>query len=135
MLNKIQKKLKSWFSKGDEDLETHLPLDENATFILKVDNIEIGKLHCENGVWEFKYTDEFKKIGKDYNLITGFPDLNKVYRENTLWPFFRVRIPGLKQPAVQEIIKKEKINQENEVSLLKRFGQKTISNPYVLISL
>ncbi|MHB8261810.1 MAG: HipA N-terminal domain-containing protein [Bacteroidia bacterium] len=135
MLNKIQKKLKDWFSKGDEDLETHLPLDENATFMLKVDNIEIGKLHCENGVWEFAYTDEFKKIGKDYNLITGFPDLNKVYRENTLWPFFRVRIPGLKQPGVQEIIKKEKINQENEVSLLKRFGQKTISNPYVLISL
>lgn len=133
MLNKIQNKIKSWFSKGDEDLITHLPLDENATFILKVDEIEIGTLHCEKGVWEFKYSDEFKKKN-EYNLITGFPDLNKVYRENTLWPFFRIRIPGLKQPAVQEIIKKENINQENEVALLKRFGQKTISNPYELLS-
>ena len=132
MLDKIQKKIKSWFSKGDEDIETHLPVDENATFILKVDDIVIGTLHCENGIWEFKYSEEFKKQ-KDYNLITGFPDLNKVYREKTLWPFFRIRIPGLKQPAVQEIIKKEQINQENEVSLLKRFGQKTISNPYELI--
>ncbi len=133
MLNKIQAKIKGWFSKGDEDLAMHLPLEENATFILKVDKIEIGILHCENGVWEFKYSEEFKNHN-EYNLITGFPDLNKVYRENTLWPFFRIRIPGLKQPAVQEIIKKEKINQENEVSLLKRFGQKTISNPYELIS-
>lgn len=131
MLNKIQKKIKSWFSKGDEDLETHLPIEENATFFLKVDNITIGTLHCENGVWEFKYTEEFKKHN-DYNLITGFPDINKVYREKTLWPFFRIRIPGLKQPAVQEIIKKEHIDQENEVSLLKSFGQKTISNPYEL---
>ena len=132
MLDKIQSKIKGWFSKGEEDLAMRLPVEEYATFILKVDKIEVGTLHCENGVWEFKYSQEFKKY-KNYSLITGFPDLNKVYRENTLWPFFRIRIPGLKQPAVQEIIKKENINQENEVSLLKRFGQKTISNPYELI--
>lgn len=132
MLDKIQKKIKSWFSKGDEDLETRLPIEEIATFVLMVDNIMIGVLHCESGVWEFRYSEEFKKQ-KDYNRIVGFPDLDKVYREHTLWPFFRIRIPGLKQPAVQEIIKKEHIDQENEVSLLKRFGQKTISNPYELV--
>lgn len=134
MINKIKNKINSWFSKSDEDKETHLPLDENETFILKVDKIDIGLLHCEEGIWEFKYTEEFKKKGKDYNLITGFPDINKIYRETTLWPFFRIRIPGLKQPAVQEIIRNEKIDQENEVELLKRFGHKTISNPYELVS-
>jgi len=100
-------------------------------FLLKVDNIDVGTLHCENGEWEFKYTEEFKKH-PEYNRITEFSDLNKVYRNDTLWPFFQTRIPGLKQPAVIEILKDENIDIENEFQLLKRFGKKTISNPYQL---
>ena len=136
MLDKINKnieKFKKWFSKGDEDYETHLPQKEKATFVLLVDEIVIGLLHCENGIWEFKYSEEFKQKGNEYNLITGFPDLNKVYQSSTLWPFFRIRIPGLKQSSVQEILKKENIDPNNEVELLKKFGRKTIANPYELL--
>src|SRR5471030_1483442 len=127
MLNLI----KRWFNKNGEDVNFHVPKNENATFLLKVDNIDVGTLHCENGEWEFKYTEEFKKH-PEYNQITEFSDLNKVYRNDTLWPFFQTRIPGLKQPAVIEILKDENIDIENEFQLLKRFGKKTISNPYKL---
>lgn len=126
------KVFKRFFAKNNEPEEAHLPESENATFKLKVDDIIVGTLHCEKGVWEFKYTDEFKQHANEYNRIVGFSDLDKVYKNETLWPFFQTRIPGLKQPAVQEIIEKEKINQTNEVELLKRFGEKTISNPYKL---
>ena len=132
-MNKIKKILISLFSKGDEDMKLHLPKEENATFVLMIDDIKVGTLHCEQGIWEFKYTEEFKKRAAEYNLVKGFPDLEKVYKNETLWPFFRIRIPGLKQPAIQEIIKKENIDQENEVALLKRFGKKTISNPFLLL--
>jgi HipA-like protein len=121
----------SW---SDDDSKMELPADENATFVLQVDDISIGLLHCENGEWLFKYTKEFKSHSKEYNRIVGFPDLDKEYRSDSLWPFFRIRIPGLKQPAVQEILKKEKIDQSNEVALLKRFGQKTITDPYQLVA-
>ena len=94
--------------------------------------LEMGILHSENGKWTFQYTNEFKEKGNEYNLITEFPDIHKVYQSKTLWPFFQIRIPGLKQPAIQEIIKKENIDQENEFELLKRFGYKSISNPYKL---
>lgn len=126
------KAFKRFFSKNNEQIEAQLPEDENATFELKVDNIVIGILHCDHGSWEFKYTEDFKKHSEEYNRIIGFSDLNKVYRNETLWPFFQTRIPGLKQPAVQEIMEKEKINETNEVQLLKRFGKRTISNPYEL---
>lgn len=126
------KVFKRLFAKNNEHIEAHLPETENATFNLKVDDIVVGILHCENGTWEFKYTPEFKQHANEYNRITGFSDLDKVYKNETLWPFFQTRIPGLKQPAVQEILEKEKINQTNEVELLKRFGEKTISNPYKL---
>ncbi len=110
----------------------HLPKNVQASFRLTVDNIEIGTLSCEGGEWLFVYADQFKEHLDEYKLIVGFPDIDKEYRSTTLWPFFRIRIPGLKQPAVQEILEEESIDKENEVALLSRFGQKTIANPYEL---
>jgi HipA-like protein len=126
--------LKRFFSKQGEEneIEIRLPKKENATFELKIDRVVVGTLHCENGEWEFKYTDQFKSLRNKYNHIAGFSNLDKVYHNETLWPFFQTRIPGLKQPAVKEILKKENINETNELELLKRFGHKTISNPYEL---
>lgn len=131
----IRKIFKNWFGKSEEDVTLHLPKDEKVTFTLKVDNVEIGTLHCENGIWEFAYAEEFKnEYYPEYKRIAGFPSLDKVYKKETLWPFFLVRIPGLKQPAIKEIIAKENIDSDNEVALLKRFGQRSISNPYELIA-
>lgn len=130
MINKILK----WFSKNEEaEVHAHLAESEEAKFLLKVDNIKIGTLYCDKGEWIFEYSYNFKNNTDKYNRITGFPDLNKTYHSEILWPFFQVRIPGLKQPEIQEILNKEKIDQYNEVALLKRFGQKTISNPYQLV--
>ena len=130
------RKFINWFSKSEDDYEmqVQLPKDEEAKFILSVDNIRIGILYCEKGDWFFKYTDDFKKQSDVYNRIVGFPDLNKTYKSDILWPFFQIRIPGLKQPAIQKILKEEKIDKTNEVALLKRFGFKTITNPYQLVA-
>lgn len=129
------RKIFNWFSKNDEgfEMQVQLPQNESAKFILSVDDIRIGSLYCENGEWYYKYADDFKNYSDKYNRIVGFPDLNTTYKSETLWPFFQVRIPGLKQPAIQEILKNEKIDKENEVALLKRFGRKTITNPYELV--
>ncbi len=129
------KKIFNWFSKGEEEVTLHLPKNEKTVFTLQIDNVEVGKLRCENGIWEFVYSHEFKtEYYLDYKRIAGFPELDKVYKKETLWPFFLVRIPGLKQPAIKEILEVEKIDTKNEAALLKRFGQKTISNPYELIA-
>jgi hypothetical protein len=55
-----------------------------------------------------------------------------VYTKDELWPFFIIRIPSLKQPKVQKIISKEEIDSTSQVELLKRFGEKSISNPFQL---
>lgn len=82
--------------------------------------------------WEFKYSAEFKEQSDIYNPITGFSNLDRIYRSEVLWPFFQTRIPGLKQPAIKEILQKENIDKNNEFQLLKRFGKKSINNPYEL---
>lgn len=134
MIKKAVKKILNYFNKGEGDLSAALPTNENITFTLKIDNVEVGILRCVDSVWEFNYSEEFKNdYQQDYNRIAGFPELDKVYKKESLWPFFLVRIPGLKQPAIKEIIIKENIDTENEAALLKRFGQHSIANPYELI--
>ena len=128
MLKMIISKL---FSKGDNEINVALPIEENGQMILKIDNLTVGYLSCKNGEWIFKYSEEFK-AQTEYHMIIGFPDLNEEYHSDELWPFFRIRIPGLKQPLVREIMIKENIK-ENEYDLLKRFGKKTIANPYELV--
>lgn len=127
--------LRSLFNKpGDELIDS--TSTTNARFSLKIDDpelgaLEIGTLEFQDGLWIFQYSEAFRNQSK-YSRLVGFSDLSKVYRSEVLWPFFKIRIPGLKQPMVQEVIQAEKIDQNDEASLLRRFGRKNISNPYLL---
>lgn len=128
MIKKIINKL---FNKGEEDNHILLPKDAHAQFVLVIDEFIIGYLKCDKGFWHFSYSEKFK-ASNEYNTIPGFPDVEKTYTNESLWPFFKIRIPGLKQPAIKETLQKENIDKNNEFELLKRFGYKTISNPYEL---
>lgn len=128
-------KIKKWFSKDQDkqDYLVHPSHIESMKFILKLENLDIGTLKYDVDHWVFQYTNEFKKQLDKYNRIIGFPDVDEIYTSKELWPFFQIRIPGLKQPAIRDILVKEDINPYNEAALLKRFGYKSISNPYKLI--
>lgn len=117
-------------SEGHEGLKT--PKDVHAEFILKYEDLKVGFLELNDGVWKFSYSEEFKEQEK-LRPIVQFPNVQKIYKNEDLWPFFTIRIPGLNQPAIQKILDSEKIDRSNEVELLKRFGKKTISNPYKLV--
>jgi len=91
----------------------------------------IGTLNLKEGIWTFAYSDEFKQQNK-IKPLTDFPRVDKVYQNMVLYPFFLHRIPGLNQPKVKATIEKEKIDKTNEAELLKRFGQISITNPFLL---
>lgn len=109
-------------------------LNKKKIFILKYKNLDIGKLVFFDDVWSFAYSDNFKEQS-EINPIIDFPDVNKIYKWDKLNPFFSIRIPSLKQPYIRELIKNEEIDPTNEVDLLKRFGYKSIANPFLLIYL
>lgn len=127
-----------WFEKGN-DLDrsvfisnTKKTIESEKKFYLHLENLKVGELTFSNNNWCFKYAHDFKSNSENLNLIVGFPDVDKVYCSQELWPFFKIRIPGLKQPIVKEILVKENIDGTNDVKLLERFGKRTISNPYQL---
>jgi HipA-like protein len=128
------KKLIKFLNKYSEDRHETLntPKDIHAEFKLKYKNLTIGYLILDEGVWEFSYSEEFKNQD-ELRPIVQFPDKEKKYVTEELWPFFTIRIPGLNQPEIQHIMQTENIDKSNEVELLERFGKKTISDPYRLV--
>lgn len=107
------------------------PPGAHATFLLKYADLLVGTLTVENSVWRFEYAEEFKQSG-DLRPLVEFPDLNMAYESRDLWQFFAMRIPSPEQPEVEEILRSEEIGEHDAIKLLKRFGERTIANPFEL---
>lgn len=116
---------------GQEEIQT--PPNEDATFVLSYSELTVGSLRLHQGKWEFGYSESFKQQSEVSPLI-DFPDAAKLYQSDTLWPFFLARIPSVAQPKVKETIAAEGIDEHSDVELLRRFGKRTISNPFILLA-
>ena len=103
---------------------------KEATFNLTLDNNLVGILSFKEGCWIFKYANEYKET--DFTSLLNFPDLNKIYNSEELWPFFSSRIPSLARKNIQDEIKKKDLNENNYLELLSYFGKRTITNPFEL---
>ncbi|WNJ16654.1 HipA N-terminal domain-containing protein [Pontibacter sp. G13] len=128
-------KIINWWNrvlKNQTHLDLRTPSSDQFIFHLKYKRLLIGVLELENGIWRYQYSDEFKEQDR-IRPITNFPKLDKTYEAPELWPFFVARIPGLKQPKVQQIIQEEQIDPNNSAQLLKRFGESSINNPFKLV--
>jgi hypothetical protein len=64
-----------------------------------------------------------------------FPDPEKVYINEQLWPFFASRIPSLNHPFQLKMIRKANISKDDSVGLLRLFGNETITNPFRLLAI
>jgi HipA-like protein len=109
------------------------PTGKQSVFRLVYGKQLIGTLSYLDGIWEFKYSDEFK-ANASFQPIMDFPDKEKSYTNEELWPFFATRIPSLNQPYQIKKIEKANISKNDPVELLKLFGNETITNPFRLVS-
>lgn len=105
--------------------------EAHAKFLLTYDDLLVGTLTVENGVWKFEYSDKFRSED-ELRPIVEFPDVYKIYVNEDLWQFFASRIPSTEQPEVEEILKRKHVKEDDAVELLKLFGKRTIANPFEL---
>jgi HipA-like protein len=127
------KKIKKYFWKT-EGMEYGNPESyENYVFHLMYGKFTIGILSFSKGIWSFKYTEEYK-ANQIVTPITDFPDIEKEYSSNELWPFFAARIPTLNQAYHFKKISNANVSNNNPAQLLKIFGNKSINNPFILTS-
>lgn len=127
-------KLKKIFWKVDGMEFSDNPASSNGAFHLKYGTQLIGILSYENKQWTFQYSEDFRK-NRIVNPIMDFPDPDKVYTNEQLWPFFATRIPSLNQPFQFKKIHKANIKQDDSVGLLRLFGNETITNPFRLLAI
>lgn len=103
----------------------------NHTFYLYYGDLIIGYLLFEETRWKFVYSEQFK--GQDEIApLPDFPDKAKVYTSSQLWPFFAARIPSISTPYVEKKVKKDGIDKNNLLEMLKAFGERSINNPFRL---
>ena len=129
-MNKFINTIYSFLKSVDQEAVLSTPTNMTVRFELKFKNLSIGTLTLHEGTWSFVYSDEFKTQSK-INPITDFPDKEKEYQSDTLFPFFAFRIPSLQRLKIQKIIPADQ--SKNEVLLLKEFGKQSIVNPYQLL--
>ncbi len=107
------------------------PTQGKAKFQLWYGSAVIGELIFDNGGWVFTYSPPFKKQSKLLPII-DFPEKNKEYKSENLWPYFSARIPSTETPYVRKKIKKQGVDENNLVRMLSVFGRKAITSPYIL---
>ena len=124
----MMKRAKEWLGWRKEMV---IAPDVQAVFFLFLGDLLVGKLSVVDGRWQFEYSEEFK-LRDDLRPLAEFPDIHKVYENQELWQFFASRIPSMEQPDVEVVLANEKIAEDDVVALLKRFGKRTITNPFEL---
>lgn len=103
-----------------------LATEDDATFNVNLGKLLVGTLLYSAGVWYFSYSNEFKLQNRILPLA-NFPSKDKEYSTRDLWPFFASRIPSNAQLQIDKDKPKEDV-----VTLLRRFGRRTVANPYEL---
>lgn len=103
-----------------------LATEDDATFNVNLGKLLVGTLLYSAGVWYFSYSNEFKLQNRILPLA-NFPSKDKEYSTRDLWPFFASRIPSNAQLQIEKDKPKE-----DAVTLLRRFGRRTVANPYEL---
>ena len=127
-IRKMMDKAKEWLG---FTLAVTAPDTAQAKFHLSYQGLLVGTLSVEQGVWKFTYSDEFRR-SEILRPLVEFPDVNRTYENRELWQFFASRIPSPERQEVEAILRRENIAEDDAVSLLRRFGQRTIANPFQL---
>lgn len=72
----------------------------------------IGKLWFKKGLYYYAYdTSNLKKaMNGSFSLHQAFPDPNKVYKSETLFPAFKLRLPNKRRPDYLELLKEYDLN-------------------------
>ena len=130
MFDKLMRLFRSMTSGMDSQSRDR---SSDAVFILKLGKLSMLMLVRKNGMWVMKYTDEFKAQDRVAPLV-AFPNVEKTYQSEELWPFFAVRIPSIARPEVERTVKQENLDYGDSAAMLDRFGGRSIADPFELES-
>lgn len=116
---------------------TQLPRATNVTGTAAVEvyletrhgRVTLGTLSKEGQEFVFRYDPDFAH-GESSKPISAFPDLEREYRTEELWPFFAVRVPPVERDDVREAMQRRHIPEKDILRLLAELSGRGVSSPY-----
>ena len=110
---------------SEHALEVYLPVGDS-------ERVLVGTLRRERSEVVFRYAPEFRRRG-ELPAIADFPEKDREYRSQTLWPFFEQRLPPIKRADVVRKLKSKSLSaQADRFVLLAELGRTTLTSPYEL---
>ena len=80
----------------------------------------------KNTKYEFQYVSNIQTYIKEgFDLLVSFPDTQKTYTSEKVFPEFLSRIPGPTRIDINEILQKYQLSSYDAFELIKRSGAKT----------
>ena|SRR5579862_1983255 len=100
--------------------------------LVQYGTVPIGELTRARRDFVFSYLPGF--FSTELKALPDFPEprAGKKYRSEHLWPFFANRIPDLRREDIQELMKKNRLRESDQIELLLALGRETINNPFHL---
>jgi len=92
---------------------------------------DVAELVRQKDHYVFRYLDGFRHL--QLTPFPGLPDLGKEYISPDLPRFFAERIPDLRRPEIRELIRIQKIQQDDELALLAALGRMSVTDPFELV--
>ena len=82
------------------------------------------------GRYVFCYLESFK--AKKLAPLPGLPDVEKVYEEEELFPFFAERIPDMRRPEIKEWVKQQGLDGNDKLALLGALSRRSVTDSFEL---
>lgn len=92
--------------------------------------VRVGTLTVEGDEFVFVYDTEFA-TNPTVRPLVGFSQLDKVYRSNELWPFFKTRIPPVDRDDVRVQLQQSNVEASDTLRVLGTVARAAIASPYV----
>jgi HipA-like protein len=85
----------------------------------------VGMLSKNKNKYEFMYGFQVKDaVLNGFDLFIPFDNINKIYKNEKMFPIFSTRLPDKKRPELKYILQKYRLKKYNEFKLLKKSGGK-----------
>lgn len=87
--------------------------------------IQIGQL-SKNGSYEFIYIESNlkKAFDKGFEALVAFPEIDKLYKNNEVFPAFSSRLPDKRRKDIETILAKYSLSRYDAFELLRESGGK-----------
>lgn len=127
----VREQLDAWGITPRRAAPGRLPTQRVGVYLVSSASQPIGYLFQRDEQFVFRYSESFKALPHPLP-ISAFPDIEREYHSERLWPFFAVRLPPTDREDVRRALAEKMISEDETLRMLTELSRRVVSSPYEL---